>query len=139
MPANANDNFIAATETTTKEPSTTLNDIYISVKTGYNYHETRLALILRTWYQLAAAQVSRHCSAAGWAGGEHGVGSENLPAKLTLFNLQSQHYCSHLAMSIQAYVSFGAHDREMHTQKHHSRTLARMPHGICSMHVLHSI
>lgn len=54
---NVNENLVISTETT-KEPSTTLSDIFISVKTGYNYHKTRLALVLQTWYQLAPAQVS---------------------------------------------------------------------------------
>lgn len=52
-----NFNEIFVTETT-KEPSTTLDDIFISVKTAYTYHENRLALILRTWFQLAKTQVS---------------------------------------------------------------------------------
>lgn len=47
----------AVTESTKDEPTTTLDDIFISVKTAKTYHESRLALILRTWFQLAKDQV----------------------------------------------------------------------------------
>lgn len=45
---------------TPKPPTTELNDIFISVKTTKNYHDSRLALIIKTWFQLAKEQVSRH-------------------------------------------------------------------------------
>lgn len=42
---------------TPKPPTTELNDIFISVKTTKNYHDSRLALIIKTWFQLAKEQV----------------------------------------------------------------------------------
>lgn len=36
----------------------TLNDIFISVKTTRNYENTRLPVILKTWFELAKEQVS---------------------------------------------------------------------------------
>lgn len=49
---------------TPKPPNLLLNDIFISVKTTKNYHDNRLALIIKTWFQLAKDQVSwRTCSA----------------------------------------------------------------------------
>lgn len=45
--------------TATPKPITTnLNDIFITVKTTKLYHDTRLALIIKTWFQLAKEQVS---------------------------------------------------------------------------------
>lgn len=45
--------------TATPKPATTsLNDIFITVKTTKLYHDTRLALIIKTWFQLAKEQVS---------------------------------------------------------------------------------
>lgn len=45
--------------TATPKPITTnLNDIFITVKTTKLYHDTRLALIIKTWFQLAKDQVS---------------------------------------------------------------------------------
>lgn len=45
--------------TATPKPSTTnLNDIFITVKTTKMYHDNRLALIIKTWFQLAKEQVS---------------------------------------------------------------------------------
>ncbi|XP_037907215.1 fringe glycosyltransferase [Hermetia illucens] len=41
---------------TPKPPITELDDIFISVKTTKNYHDTRLALIIKTWFQLARDQ-----------------------------------------------------------------------------------
>lgn len=35
-----------------------LDDIFISVKTTKKYHNTRLKLIVETWFQLARDQVS---------------------------------------------------------------------------------
>lgn len=43
---------------TPKPPTTELNDIFISVKTTKNYHDSRLSLIIKTWFQLAKSQVS---------------------------------------------------------------------------------
>lgn len=45
---------------TPKPPTTELNDIFISVKTTKNYHDSRLALIIKTWFQLAKEQVCTH-------------------------------------------------------------------------------
>lgn len=47
-----------AVTATPKPPTTVLDDIFISVKTTKNYHDTRLALIIKTWFQLAKGQVS---------------------------------------------------------------------------------
>lgn len=45
--------------TATPKPATiNLNDIFITVKTTKLYHNTRLALIIKTWFQLAKDQVS---------------------------------------------------------------------------------
>lgn len=45
--------------TGTPKPATTnLNDIFITVKTTKLYHDTRLALIIKTWFQMAKDQVS---------------------------------------------------------------------------------
>lgn len=45
--------------TATPKPTTiSLNDIFISVKTTKLYHDTRLDLIIKTWFQLATDQVS---------------------------------------------------------------------------------
>lgn len=45
--------------TATPKPATTnLNDIFISVKTTKMYHDTRLDIIIKTWFQLAPDQVS---------------------------------------------------------------------------------
>lgn len=47
-----------AVTATPQPPTTELDDIFISVKTTKNYHDTRLALIIKTWFQLARDQVS---------------------------------------------------------------------------------
>lgn len=44
---------------TPKPQTTTLEDIFISVKTTQKNHNTRLDLILKTWHQMAKHQVSR--------------------------------------------------------------------------------
>lgn len=44
---------------TPKPPTTELDDIFISVKTTKSYHDSRLALIVKTWFQLAKDQVSK--------------------------------------------------------------------------------
>lgn len=44
---------------TPKPVTTSLGDIFISVKTTKKNHDNRLELILNTWYQLAKHQVSR--------------------------------------------------------------------------------
>ncbi|CAG9830812.1 unnamed protein product [Diabrotica balteata] len=41
---------------TAKPPSTTLDDVFISVKTTKTYHNKRLPIILKTWFQLARKQ-----------------------------------------------------------------------------------
>uniref|UniRef100_A0A0A1WQE2 Fringe glycosyltransferase n=1 Tax=Zeugodacus cucurbitae TaxID=28588 RepID=A0A0A1WQE2_ZEUCU len=45
-----------AVTATPQPPITELDDIFISVKTTKNYHDTRLALIIKTWFQLARDQ-----------------------------------------------------------------------------------
>ncbi|XP_060660558.1 fringe glycosyltransferase [Drosophila nasuta] len=45
-----------AVTATPQPPTTELDDIFISVKTTKNYHDTRLALIIKTWFQLARDQ-----------------------------------------------------------------------------------
>lgn len=48
--------------TGTPKPQTTeLDDVFISVKTTKNYHDTRLSMIIKTWFQLAKDQVSVRC------------------------------------------------------------------------------
>ncbi|GBP89719.1 Fringe glycosyltransferase [Eumeta japonica] len=50
---------IAPASTTDKlreRENTTLDDIFISVKTTKNYEDTRLPVILKTWFQLAKKQ-----------------------------------------------------------------------------------
>ncbi|EDW04908.1 GH22426 [Drosophila grimshawi] len=47
-----------AVTATPQPPTTELDDIFISVKTTKNYHDTRLALIIKTWFQLARDQVA---------------------------------------------------------------------------------
>lgn len=44
--------------TTTTKPHTTLDDIFISVKTTKNFHASRLDVIIKTWFTLAREQVS---------------------------------------------------------------------------------
>lgn len=53
---------------TPKPPTTTLNDVFISVKTTKRNHDSRLDLVLSTWHQLARHQVSYalHKSAHAW-------------------------------------------------------------------------
>ncbi|XP_053667137.1 fringe glycosyltransferase [Anopheles marshallii] len=41
---------------TPKPPTTELDDLLISVKTTKSYHDTRLEMIIKTWYQLAKEQ-----------------------------------------------------------------------------------
>ncbi|XP_055620559.1 fringe glycosyltransferase [Toxorhynchites rutilus septentrionalis] len=41
---------------TPKPPTTELDDLLISVKTTKGYHDTRLEMIIKTWYQLAKEQ-----------------------------------------------------------------------------------
>lgn len=44
--------------TTTAKPQTSLDDVFISVKTTKNFHATRLDVIIKTWFTLAREQVS---------------------------------------------------------------------------------
>lgn len=39
---------------------TSLQDLFISVKTTRHYHDLRLPIILKTWFQLAREQVCLH-------------------------------------------------------------------------------
>lgn len=43
---------------TMKPPTTVLDDVFVSVKTTKHYHSQRLPIILKTWFQLAKAQVN---------------------------------------------------------------------------------
>lgn len=43
--------------TTTTKPHTSLDDVFISVKTTKNFHATRLDVIIKTWFTLAREQV----------------------------------------------------------------------------------
>ena len=43
--------------TTTSKPVTSLDDVFISVKTTKNFHATRLDVIIKTWFTLAREQV----------------------------------------------------------------------------------
>ncbi|XP_018567115.1 fringe glycosyltransferase [Anoplophora glabripennis] len=47
---------MASATATIKPPTTTLDDVFISVKTTKNYHSKRLPVILKTWFQLAKKQ-----------------------------------------------------------------------------------
>ncbi|XP_060529244.1 fringe glycosyltransferase [Cylas formicarius] len=47
---------ISSATATAKPPTTTLDDVFISVKTTRNYHGSRLPIILKTWFQLAKKQ-----------------------------------------------------------------------------------
>lgn len=48
----------STTTTTTVKPHTTLDDVFISVKTTKNFHATRLDVIIKTWFTLAREQVN---------------------------------------------------------------------------------
>jgi hypothetical protein len=66
---------------TLRPPTTVLDDVFISVKTTKSYHNHRLPIILKTWFQLAKAQVTTHVGrvSAPWERGSvEGVfGSRN--------------------------------------------------------------
>lgn len=47
---------MTAATATSKPPTTTLQDIFVSVKTTRSYHRWRLPVILKTWFQLAKDQ-----------------------------------------------------------------------------------
>ncbi|XP_076253648.1 fringe glycosyltransferase isoform X1 [Rhynchophorus ferrugineus] len=47
---------IPSATATVKPPTITLDDVFISVKTTRNYHNSRLPIILKTWFQLAKKQ-----------------------------------------------------------------------------------
>ncbi|KZS09219.1 Beta-1,3-N-acetylglucosaminyltransferase radical fringe [Daphnia magna] len=46
----------STTTTATSKPQTSLDDIFISVKTTKNFHATRLDVIIKTWFTLAREQ-----------------------------------------------------------------------------------
>ena len=50
-------NFDPKTVVVTVKPMSTLNDIFISVKTTKNFHRNRLEIITKTWLHLAKEQV----------------------------------------------------------------------------------
>ncbi len=41
-------------------PTIELDDVFISVKTTKDYHDNRLSMIIKTWFQLAKDQVSNY-------------------------------------------------------------------------------
>lgn len=45
------------TQVTMRPFTTELNDLFISVKTTKHFHQGRLPIILKTWFQLAKDQV----------------------------------------------------------------------------------
>ncbi|KAF2903061.1 hypothetical protein ILUMI_03117 [Ignelater luminosus] len=47
---------IPSVTATLRPPTTTLDDVFISVKTTKHYHKSRLPIILTTWFQLAKEQ-----------------------------------------------------------------------------------
>ncbi|XP_034251595.1 fringe glycosyltransferase [Thrips palmi] len=47
---------MTAATATSKPPTTTLQDVFVSVKTTRSYHRWRLPVILKTWFQLAKEQ-----------------------------------------------------------------------------------
>jgi len=47
---------IPSATATVKPTATSLDDVFISVKTTGRYHQNRLSIILKTWFQLAKAQ-----------------------------------------------------------------------------------
>ncbi|XP_026272503.2 fringe glycosyltransferase isoform X1 [Frankliniella occidentalis] len=47
---------MTAATATSKPPTTTLQDIFVSVKTTRSYHRWRLPVIIKTWFQLAKDQ-----------------------------------------------------------------------------------
>ncbi|XP_018336908.1 fringe glycosyltransferase [Agrilus planipennis] len=49
-------NMVTSATATIRPPTTTLDDVFISVKTTKYYHKSRLNLILKTWFQLAKKQ-----------------------------------------------------------------------------------
>ena len=51
------DGALSMTTTTKTKPHTTLDDIFISVKTTKNFHASRLDFIIKTWFTLAREQV----------------------------------------------------------------------------------
>lgn len=52
------DYYNSNTVTGTPKPENyNLDDIFISVKTTKNYHNNRLVMIIKTWFQLAKDQV----------------------------------------------------------------------------------
>lgn len=50
----------AGSTATPKPPLGRLQDVYISVKTTGHYHRARLAVIIKTWFQLAKDQVGEN-------------------------------------------------------------------------------
>lgn len=58
LPGAGSTSEIPSATATIKPPSTRLQDVFISVKTTKHYHSHRLPVILKTWFQLAKAQVS---------------------------------------------------------------------------------
>ncbi|ERL86661.1 hypothetical protein D910_04067 [Dendroctonus ponderosae] len=47
---------VSSATATIRPPATTLDDVFISVKTTKSYHSSRLPIILKTWFQLAKRQ-----------------------------------------------------------------------------------
>lgn len=66
IPLNGFTTEMPSATATIKPPTTTLDDVFISVKTTKNYHGKRLPVILKTWFQLAKKQVSLIGLASDW-------------------------------------------------------------------------
>lgn len=59
----------SGTTATAKPPSIELDDIFLSVKTTKGNHDSRLDVILKTWFQKAKEQVSWQQSDTNWIPG----------------------------------------------------------------------
>ncbi|CAG9815612.1 unnamed protein product [Phaedon cochleariae] len=57
IPQEVTSEISASATATIKPPMTVLDDVFISVKTTKTYHNKRLPIILKTWFQLARKQV----------------------------------------------------------------------------------
>lgn len=53
----ANQRKVAAFKEAVNNSQTSLNDVFISLKTTKSFHHSRLSIILRTWFILARDQV----------------------------------------------------------------------------------
>ena len=56
--ADRDTDYLPPVSVTAKPFTTTLDDLFISVKTTKNFHNSRLDVIIRTWFTLARDQVN---------------------------------------------------------------------------------